>query len=375
MIRLRVLVVDDELGMRLSVKRVLSKYVMRLPDIEDEIGFDVDIAETGEEALEKIAAQKPDILLLDYKLPGISGLDILERIPAQDGEILSIMITAYASIETAVTAMKQGAFDFLAKPFTPDELKNTISKTARRLILARQVKMLARERHQVRFQFISVLGHELKSPLNSIDGYLDIMKHKKLGENISAYESMIDRCNVRIEGMRKLIMDLLDLTRIESGQKKRELKQEDIVQIANHSIEMVLPDALTKHITIENHAKDPIIMLCDNSEIEIIFNNLISNAIKYNIDGGRVDVHMTADDSQIEILVIDTGIGMSEVEMARLFNEFVRIKNDKTKTITGSGLGLAIVKKIAVLYNGSVSVSSTPDVGSTFKVTLSRATK
>ncbi|MBN1154786.1 response regulator [candidate division KSB1 bacterium] len=370
MIKLNTLVVDDELGMRLSVKRALSKFVMQLPDVDDEIGFDVDVAETGEEALDKIKSNRPDILLLDYKLPGISGLDILEKVTSQESEMLSIMITAYASIETAVTAVKQGAFDFLAKPFTPDELKNTVSKAARRLILARQVKKLAQERRQVRFQFISVLGHELKSPLNSIDGYLDIMKQKKLGGDIASYEPMIDRCTVRIEGMRKLIMDLLDLTRIESGQKKRELKEIDIVEIANHTIETNLPLAEKRDITIENHASDPIYLNGDANEIEIICNNLISNAIKYNVDGGRVDVYINPADRQIEIAVADTGIGMSESEVAKLFNEFVRIKNDKTKAITGSGLGLAIVKKIALLYNGDVSVSSEPNVGSRFSVKL-----
>jgi len=370
MVKLKTLVVDDELGMRMGVKRSLSKFVMHLPDVDYEIGFDVDIAGTGEEALQKIMSHKPDILLLDYKLPGISGLDILEKVTSQESEMLSIMITAYASIETAVTAVKRGAFDFLAKPFTPDELKSTVSKAARRLILARQVKKLAQERRQVRFQFISVLGHELKSPLNSIDGYLDIMKQKKLGDEISAYESMIDRCTVRIEGMRKMIMDLLDLTRIESGQKKRELEEMDIVKIADLAIETTLPDAERKKIQIENHATGPVMLKCDSSEIEIIFNNLISNAVKYNIDGGRVDVHINKKDSRVIISVIDTGIGMTEAETNKLFNEFVRIKNDKTKAITGSGLGLAIVKKIATLYNGDVSASSEPEVGSTFTVTL-----
>jgi DNA-binding NtrC family response regulator len=218
--KLRTLIVDDEVGMRLSIKRALDKYILKLPDVEDDIGFDVDVAETGEEAVQKIEKNKPDILLLDYKLPGMSGLDILEQVTSQESEMVTLMITAYASIETAVTAVKRGAFDFLAKPFTPDDLRKTVSKAAQNLILARQVRKLAQEKHQVRFQFISVLGHELKSPLNSIEGYLDIMQKKTLGDSLPAYDNMIDRCFVRIEGMRKMIYDLLDLTRIESGQKK-----------------------------------------------------------------------------------------------------------------------------------------------------------
>ncbi|MFZ5516257.1 MAG: sensor histidine kinase [Candidatus Zhuqueibacterota bacterium] len=370
MIILRTLVVDDEPGMRSSIKRALSKFKLTLPHIEDEVQFDVDVAENGEEAVRKINANRPDLLLLDYKLPGISGLEILEQVKATESEMITIMITAYASIETAVTAVKRGAFDFLAKPFTPEELKNVVSKGTQRLILAREVEKLAREKHQVRFQFISVLGHELKSPLNSIEGYLDIMQHHKLGADIASYDTMINRCLVRIEGMRKMILDLLDLTRIESGQKKRELIIHNIVDSAKMAIESVLPETGRRNIVVNLDSEDSILFLCDSGEIEIIFNNLISNAVKYNRDGGKVNIHLAKRDGQLEIKVEDTGIGMTREEASKLFNEFVRIKNAKTRDILGSGLGLTILKKITSLYQGTIDVKSEPDAGSTFTVTL-----
>ena len=135
--------------------------------------------------------------------------------------MLTIMITAYASIETAVTATKRGAYDFLAKPFTPDELKSTIRKAAARLILAKQARKLAEEKRQVRFEFIRVLGHELKAPLNAVAGYLRMFKERSLGDDPAAYDEGIDRSLIRIDGMQKLIADLLDLTQIESGRKNR----------------------------------------------------------------------------------------------------------------------------------------------------------
>ena len=372
---LRTLVVDDEIGMRLSIQRALIKHRLNLPDVDEDIGFEVDLAETGEEALLKIEANRPDILLLDYKLPGISGLDVLEKVTSKTSEMVTIMITAYASIETAVTAVKSGAFDFIAKPFTPAELKKTVNKAAQSVILARQLRKLAQEKRQVRFQFISVLAHELKSPLNSIDGYLDILQKKTLGTDLTAYQSMVDRCMVRIEGMRKLIYDLLDLTRLESGQKQRELKELDAREIAKQAMETVLPEAKRRNITVELHADTPIVARCDAGEIEIIFNNLISNGVKYNRDNGRVDIFLNKEDGQVSIAVKDTGIGMSEEETVRLFNEFVRIKNEKTRNILGSGLGLTIVKKIVLLYNGTVSVQSKSGEGSTFTVTLASELK
>ena len=111
--------------MRLGVRRVLRDFRVDIPDIDASAVLEIDEAESGEAALEKIQQRPPDILILDHKMSGISGLDVLDQVADRHGEMLTIMITAYASIETAVRAVKRGAYDFLAKPFTPDELRNT----------------------------------------------------------------------------------------------------------------------------------------------------------------------------------------------------------------------------------------------------------
>ena len=369
---LRILVVDDEQGMRMAVARALRDFKVRLPDVDGEVCFMVEQAGTGEEALAKIEAVRPHILLLDYKLPGISGLDVLEQVASHKSDMLTIMITAYASIETAVTATKRGAYDFLAKPFTPDELKNVIRKASGRLILLQQARKLAEEKRKVRFQFISVLVHELKAPLAAIEGYLNIMDNHTVGDSIGDYDQIVDRCLIRLDGMRKMIIDLLDMTRIESGEKRREFIEVDIVALARQAIETVQPETGGRHITMTLHNDTPVVMTADRGEIEIILNNLITNAVKYNRDNGAVDISIADADEMVAIIVADTGIGMTQEEASRLFNDFVRIKNAKTKNILGSGLGLSTVKKIAMLYNGDVSVSSEPDVGSTFSVELKR---
>ena len=205
---LKVLVTDDEMGMRLGVTRTLRDFSVRVPDVNGAVAFAVDQAESGEEALEKIDRSPPDILLLDHKMPGISGLEVLDRLAGRETDMLTIMITAYASIETAVAATKRGAYDFLAKPFTPDELKSTIRKAAARLILAKQARQLAEEKRRVRFEFIRVLGHELKAPLNAVAGYLDILQSHQLGDDLAAYDEMVARSLTRMDGMRKLIADL-----------------------------------------------------------------------------------------------------------------------------------------------------------------------
>jgi hypothetical protein len=372
---LRVLVVDDEPGMRMGVARALRDYTVHIADLDCEVAFDVDQAESGEIALEKIDQHRPDILLLDYKLPGLNGLDVLERTSDLQGEMLTVMVTAYASLETAITATKRGAYDFLAKPFTPQELKNTVQKTAGRLMLTRQARRLAEEKRKVRFQFISVVAHELKAPLAAIEGYLQIIDDKTLGDDLAAYDQMVDRSLVRLEGMRKLIYDLLDMTRIEAGTKKRQFETLDLQQLAASAIETVTTQAEKRGIEVQLHVEGPTEMDGDRGELEIILNNLLSNAVKYNRDGGRVDVTLGGDENTATLVVADTGIGMSQEECQKLFGEFVRIKNAKTRNIMGSGLGLSIVKKLAQMYDGAAKVESEPNVGTTFTIRLGRHTQ
>jgi len=372
MTTLKVLVTDDEREMRRAIDRALSRYILRLPEVDDDITFEVRQASSGEEALEAIAADAPDILLLDHKMGGISGLDVLEELARRNLDIMTVMITAYASLETAVVATKRGAFDFIAKPFTPTELKETLRKAAGHLISQREARRLAREKRQVRFQFISVLAHELKAPLGAIEGYLNILSERDMRQDPDQVDQMVQRCRIRCEGMRKLIYDLLDLTRIESGLKKRDLTAIDVAEVARTSLETCRPQAGERGITLDLHADGAIEMTADRSEIEMIFNNLVSNAIKYNRDGGRVDVTLATEGQQIVITVADTGIGMTPQECAKLFQDFVRIKNRKTNNILGSGLGLSTVRKLASLYGGDAAVTSQPDVGSTFTVRLNR---
>ncbi len=371
---LKVLIVDDELGMRMGARKALKRHRIQVPDLGTDVGLVIDMAEDGAQTFAMLDEQPYDLMLLDYKLPDISGLDILARFKERDIDMLVIMVTAYASLEVAVSATKNGAFDFLAKPFTPDELKGVVDKTARTLLVRRQARRLAEEKRQVRFQFLSVLSHELKAPLAAIEGYLNIMRDHTAGDDLHSYDYMVNRALVRIDGMRKLIFDMLDLTRIESGQKQRDIVLLNLTRQARDSIESVQPQADQRGITIVLHASDEFPMTADMSEIEIIFNNLFTNAVKYNRDNGRVDIWLERDAENTVILKVrDTGIGMSKEETPKLFGEFVRIKNEKTRNISGSGLGLSTMKKLALLYEGDVKVESEPDVGTTFTVYLKDA--
>jgi len=367
---LSVLIADDEFGMRRGAAKVLKRYRIEIEDPHSEVEFVTEEAVDGSEAYEKLQNNKYDLVLLDYKMPGLTGLEVLDKIREEKMDVLPVMVTAYASLEVAVSATKNGAYDFLAKPFTPDELKSVVKKAAQSLIAQRKARELAAEKRRVRFQFISVLAHELKAPLAAVDSYLQLMKRHIAGEDISSYDHIISRSIIRVEGMRKMISDLLDLTRLESGQKKREVKEINIIDAVQMAIENVALVAQERDIRINLHSADKIIFWADSGEMEMIFNNLISNAVKYNKDGGTVDIRIELQKDNLTIDVQDTGFGMTREEQDRLFGEFVRIKNENTRNVMGSGLGLSILKKIALQYNGKVSVKSEKEVGSTFSVIL-----
>ncbi|MFO8235665.1 MAG: hybrid sensor histidine kinase/response regulator [Bacteroidales bacterium] len=369
--KLKVLVVDDEPGICAGVKRILNKFTVSYPFMDEDHGFEVYESYTGEEAIEYIIKDPPDILLLDNKLPGIQGTEVLEYVNNNNRNIVVMIITSYASLELAVKATNEGAYDFIPKPFTPQELKSSMENVTKHLFLRSMTQKLNKEGKEVRFQFLSVLSHELKSPLNALEGYLNIMKERQAGEEISNYDQVIDRSLQRMKGMRNLIMDLLDLTKIEFEKKEDKFESVNLNQLAQSAVESMKPYAIQKDVTVEIHGGDNIYLDADPGDIEIVMNNLVSNAVKYNKERGKVDVHIKQKDNDIiEIRVDDTGIGMNKEEIQKLFNEFYRAKNEKTRQITGSGLGLPIVKKVVDLYHGEIKVNSKPDMGSTFIVYL-----
>lgn len=372
MATLKVLIVDDEPGIRSGISRILKNFSVDFPFIDEAFTFESIEAGTGEEALDILNAGPIDIVLLDNKLPGIHGIEVLEHINQKQIDTTVMMITSYASLDLAIKATNNGAYNFVPKPFTPQELKTAMEGITKHVYLSRMTKQLNTEGKQIRFQFLSVLSHELKSPINAVEGYLRIMQDKQVGSNLEDYETMIDRSLERIRGMRSLIMDMLDLTKLENGKKKREITKVDLVQIARLSIDTMTPMAIQKNVKVFIDSDEPSVYLnADSSEIEIIFNNLVSNAVKYNVQDGSVNILIKTEGSKVVVSVSDTGIGIRAEDMTKLFQDFSRIKNEKTKGISGSGLGLSIMKKtVEEYYHGNVSVTSEPDKGSTFIVEI-----
>ena len=367
---LKILVIDDEPGIRSGVSRIMGNFHVTYPFMDEDYTFDVSDAATGEDGIAMLEHDMPDILLLDNKLPGIQGVDVLEYIRKRNYDIVVAMITSYASLDVAIRATRDGAIDFIPKPFTPQELKSSIENITKQLYLKRITHKMKQEGKKIRYQFLSVLSHELKAPLNALEGYLRMMQEKQAGDRIEDYTAPIERSLQRIQGMRNLIMDLLDFTKIRLDRKEEKIEEVNLAEIASGAIVTVQPYAIQMDVNITLDIRSDVVIMADPGDIEIVFNNLISNAVKYNKSGGKVEITIDCSDNDAIIIVTDTGIGITKNDTENLFAEFVRIKNEKTRNISGSGLGLSIVKKVIELYHGTINVESTPDVGTVFTIRL-----
>jgi two-component system, sensor histidine kinase and response regulator len=367
---LKILVVDDEPGIRSGVSRILRNFHVTYPFMDEDYTFELLEASTGEEGEAMIEKFMPDIVLLDNKLPGIQGVEVLEYIRKKNYDIFVAMITSYASLDVAVRATRDGAVDFIPKPFTPQELKSSIENITKQQYLKRITHKMMLEGQKIRYQFLSVLSHELKAPLNALEGYLRMMQEKQSGEMIEDYATPIERSLQRIQSMRNLIMNLLDFTKIRLERKEEKIQDVNLTEVASLAISTSQPFAIQMDVNIDLDIRSKVIVLADPVDMEIIFNNLISNAVKYNKIGGKVEVTIDSSDTDAILIFSDTGIGITKEDKENLFTEFVRIKNEKTKNISGSGLGLSIVKKVVELYHGTINVESTPDVGSVFTIRI-----
>jgi two-component system sensor histidine kinase/response regulator len=342
---LKVLVIDDEPGIRSGVSRILNNFHVTYPFMDEDYTFEVTEAASGEEGIVILERELPDILLLDNKLPGIQGIEVLEYIRKRNYDIVVAMITSYASLDVAIRATRDGAIDFIPKPFTPQELKSSIENITKQQYLKRITHKMQQEGKKVRYQFLSVLSHELKAPLNALEGYLRMMQGKQAG-------------------------DLLDFTKIRLERKEEKIEEVNLKEIASTAIVTVQPYAIQMDVTINLDVRSDAVIMADPGDIEIVFNNLISNAVKYNKIGGKAEITIDSSDSEAILIFSDTGIGITKNDTENLFAEFVRIKNEKTRNISGSGLGLSIVKKVVELYHGTIKVDSTPDVGTVFTIRL-----
>lgn len=356
-----VIIIDDEKPMRDSCTQILAKD-----------GFKALTAEDGTQGLEKIREHKPDLALVDLKMPGINGLELLEKIKEVDPGIISIVITGFPTIDSAVEAMKRGAYDFLPKPFSPEELRIIVRRGYERRRSLQESSRLRQEKERLQEYFITLVSHEIRSPLATVKQNFYTLLNGYVGDIEPEQKDVIKLCTERIDSVLQLVENWLSRERIEKGHEIGANKPLNMIELLKQvcSAYFVVAENNNVELNLEVPADCPAV-IGNGSSLEVLFSNLLSNGIKYNKAGGTLDVSFSWDNDQLKIVIVDTGIGIHEDQIPLIFEEFYRAPVvDARKKPTGSGLGLAIVKRIVEAHHGTIQVRSTIGKGTTFTVTL-----
>jgi len=471
----RILVVDDEKVIREGSREVLS--------LE---GFEVVLAENGEQGLELIEKAHFDVILLDLMMPGLSGFDVLSHVKALHPDTSIIVITGYATIENSIEAMKKGAFDFIPKPFSPDQLRVVVSKAIehtgalkdianeksrmrvlinllangvmvadaeKKVVLANSAFMkimgfqgddiigrpftvlikneqlqqmiesalpmtedlltelteeleigedgedkkatyvvkcrpirdrvgrnlgtitvlsditYLKEINQRKSDFVSMVAHEIRSPMNSVMAQIKVIQDGLAGDVTQKQSEILGRASDKINGLVSLSSELLNMASREAGLIALEKTECDMTEVIKDQVDFHQPKAQAKGIQLKlEPLPDLPPILANKQNMEEVLSNLITNAINYTPGEGKITLSARLEKHHLCISVGDTGLGIAEEELGRIFDRFYRVKNEKTRYIIGTGLGLPIVKSIVEAHDGMIQVESKPDHGSTFSV-------
>lgn len=357
----RILVIDDDEVTLLMCRRILEK-----------AGYEVETFDNGTQGIQRLREAPAQVLLVDLKMPLMDGLQVTEQVRAFDPSIIIVLITGYATIPAAVDAMKAGAYDFLPKPFTPEELRITVGRCFERWSLAAESEKLRRQKEELQRTFATFVSHQLKAPLGAVKQYLDVLLHTSSHPLPETALAWITRSQERLAEMLAIIEDWLTLARIESERLGDKDATADLCAIARKTVdaaqEQLQPAQVSVHAQIAPDAAAWV--RGDAVALGNVAANLVGNAIKYNRPGGRVTVGVTRERDMAILTVSDTGLGIPQECLPQLFTEFFRVKTDETHGIPGTGLGLAICKKIVEGLGGTIRVSSTLGEGSTFVVRI-----
>lgn len=238
------------------------------------------------------------------------------------------------------------------------------------LVMILQDRTKQAEVDRMKSDLISIVSHELRSPLTSIKGYVDLMMSGDLGEVPQEHRKYLEIVVNNTNRLTKLINDMLDLSRIESGKLTMSFGKVDIKYLCDLTYLTLKPQATQKSLELQLEVADGLAVSGDIERLQQALTNLVSNAIKYTPEDGSVKITAYRLNKNVRIDVTDTGFGISPENQKRLFQRFFRVKNTKTRNIGGTGLGLCISKSILEAHEGEISVNSKENEGSTFSITL-----
>ena len=371
--KMKLLIVDDSSNNRTAINYWLG-----------EENFEILHAGNGISALKICEAFIPDIILLDYNLPDMDGIEVCQRIRSNKSLpfIPIIMMSSYAP-EANIIALEQGADEFIIMPIQAEELKSRIKATLRlkeavseSLELSKENKKL-QELDKIKSNFISKASHELKTPLQAILGYSDILLGGLQGELNYPQKLMTKQIQDAGEQLLNLINQLLDFDNAEKNNDIIQCEILNIEEIFNYLSYVAAPFAMKKKINLNFILEDKDMQFeTDRNIIQKILLNIISNSIKFSNENTKVLI--SAKDHQdlcIEFKIQDEGIGISKSNISYIFDKFWQVDDSITRAHGGLGIGLALAKKLVTLLGGQILVESKPNKGSIFRVLIPKEFK
>ena len=362
----KLLVVDDVQTNVLLLKALLGKE-----------GYGILVANNGQEALEVIRNENPDLILLDVMMPGMDGFEVAERLKSEEFrcEIPIIFLTALDDTQSIVNGFKLGAGDFISKPFRKEELmvriKHQLSLVAARRIIEEKNEEL-RKTIAGRDKMYSVIAHDLRSPMASMKMLCNmIMMTIEPNSLPSDVFEMLEMTNKTAEEVFSLLDNLLKWTKSQLGKLSLLPQEVDIVGLAQGVVEVFSPIAESKGIRLKLLNDREAINVCVDIEmIKSVVRNLISNAIKFSNKDTEIRVSLNVEGEEVIVTVSDNGCGIKEEDQPKLLNAATHFTTFGTNSEEGSGLGLLLCKDFVTKNKGRLWFESEYGQGSSFSFSL-----
>ena len=370
----QILVIDDEIGPRESLRMLLKP------------NYQVYTADNVEAGLQILREINPDVVISDIRMPGTSGIDGLRKIRELDPHVAVIMLTGFGALDTAKEALRLGANDYISKPFDAREMREVIGRNVERTRVFRTSVNAAAEIKELNSRLLKELAqkerlaslgqasaefvHDLGNPLTIVWGYVQLLA-KKLEqsekENGTTNGTSAKELNI-IEQNVRLCRELLTMWQSYGSVEASPHKPISVAKIVDEIVKGVASMANQSGVELHyNICDDPCTLLGDSVQIMRAIQNVIINAVQASAEKrGSVTVSCTRRDFYVDVRVEDTGCGITQAQLAKIFDPYFTTKQNKS----GTGLGLYITRKVVEDHNGSIKVDSTPQMGSTFTIRL-----
>jgi len=350
-----VLIIDDEAAIRDGCRQALEKS-----------GYAVLDTGEGAEGIRIARDAKPDIAFIDLKMPGISGMEIIEILSRDVPETVLVMITGYATIVSAVEAIQKGTYDYLPKPFSPDQLRSVVRRAVEHRNLKIETRRLREEKERMEKSFITFVSHEMRSPLVVIRQYFEALKAVAGNRFDRDMAEIVERCDARIRDLETMIEHWLDISRIAEGRFVLKKEPLNLIQLIKRSTEEMAPICQERGIVLKTDLPDQLPeILGDPESLLRVLTNIIGNAVKYTPERGSITVAAESNDYYVTVRISDTGTGIPSDKLPFIFEPFYRVRG-KEERQRGSGLGLTFCKKIMELHGGEIAAASMEGQGSMF---------